>query len=479
MLGVFFGGKAYNALRRYLNGGREPVADVAKARRGPAACSPEIGSGPAARKTGPVTDYRLGIVDEDAVRVLRAALTEGRDPAAALTDLAERYPAFGNALFGEALLARFGWNPDVRLITSFVRKLVTEAPAEQPRLPAREAEALIRIFLGEGDLAGEAGRTAFDVPAVQVAIMRQILTEWSPGAAEVADLLDRAEAMAMQLREHGAELIPAIEQKYLGGPDPGGAPPGPQPSDVVRDLTQRGLDRNALGRPEDALACFDRAIGIDPGHAAALAGRGDALCMLGRYQEAIRDFGEALRRDPACYPAVIGRATTFLDMDDLDGALAEFGRAISLAPREPGGFAGRGQVCLDLGRYDEALADFSTVIELEPGNALAMGCRSMAYRELGMLQNAIGDLSAAIGIDPAAWLFGQRGRVYQDLGRLDEAVADYSRAIAIDPHDAVMIAMRADAYREQGRDAAAAAELERAFALDPTLAGDSDDDPDA
>ncbi len=53
-----------------------------------------------------------------------------------------------------------------------------------------------------------------------------------------------------------------------------------------------------LGRREDALASYTRALALAPGYAGALEMRGYLLHVLGRNEEASRDFADALRLAP-------------------------------------------------------------------------------------------------------------------------------------------------------------------------------------
>jgi tetratricopeptide (TPR) repeat protein len=61
---------------------------------------------------------------------------------------------------------------------------------------------------------------------------------------------------------------------------------------------------NTLGRPQEALQCFDNALKLDPKDADAWVGKGTALMALGRNQEAIPCFDKALDLDPQ-----LGRTT--------------------------------------------------------------------------------------------------------------------------------------------------------------------------
>lgn len=54
----------------------------------------------------------------------------------------------------------------------------------------------------------------------------------------------------------------------------------------------------ATGRPEEAVACYDRALVLDPDYAWAHGSRAIAHEALGRIPEALADLDRALELDP-------------------------------------------------------------------------------------------------------------------------------------------------------------------------------------
>ncbi|HSB61185.1 MAG TPA: protein kinase, partial [Vicinamibacteria bacterium] len=64
------------------------------------------------------------------------------------------------------------------------------------------------------------------------------------------------------------------------------------------DLTSEGLGLMSLGRPREALACYERAIARNPLAAAIHRSMGHALVALGRFEEASSAFGRAADLDP-------------------------------------------------------------------------------------------------------------------------------------------------------------------------------------
>ena len=69
----------------------------------------------------------------------------------------------------------------------------------------------------------------------------------------------------------------------------------PQDPDIA---TEEGRIDLTIGKPQDALVAFGRALALDPGNAAAYNNRGVALLMLGQREAARADFERALKIDP-------------------------------------------------------------------------------------------------------------------------------------------------------------------------------------
>jgi tetratricopeptide (TPR) repeat protein len=96
---------------------------------------------------------------------------------------------------------------------------------------------------------------------------------------------------------------------------------------------------------EDALAWFDKALAVSPGHRGALMGRAIVLLQTGRDAEA-----------EAAFSAMIEQLPRTLTADDPTG------RAV-LA----GAFANRGILYDRTGRYAEALADYRQALTIDAG----------------------------------------------------------------------------------------------------------------
>ena len=78
----------------------------------------------------------------------------------------------------------------------------------------------------------------------------------------------------------------------------------------VDALNNRALVLVALGRPEDALASFDRALAIQPNYVEALNNVGVILSSLKRPERALASFDKALKIKPDYVEAWLNRGNT-------------------------------------------------------------------------------------------------------------------------------------------------------------------------
>ncbi len=85
-----------------------------------------------------------------------------------------------------------------------------------------------------------------------------------------------------------------------------------------------------LGREEEALASYGRALALQPGHVQALSNNGVILDDLRRYEEAVASFDRALSIRPDYRPALSNRGNALGSLGRFDEALASYDNALAL-----------------------------------------------------------------------------------------------------------------------------------------------------
>ena len=236
-------------------------------------------------------------------------------------------------------------------------------------------------------------------------------------------------------------------------------------------IGSRGQTYQAMGRYDDALTDLSRAIELKPEYAWAITSRGNTYRAMGRYDDALTDYNRAIERHPEDAFALTRRGLTYWLMGRHDDALTDFSRAIELDPEYAWAIANRGDTYRDMGRYDDALTDLNRAIEVDPEYAWAFANRGDTYRDMGRYDDALTDLNRAIEVDPEyAWAITSRGATHRDMGRYDDALTDYSRAIELKPEYAFAITSRGHTYRDMGRYDDALTDYSRAIEVDPEYA---------
>jgi len=102
--------------------------------------------------------------------------------------------------------------------------------------------------------------------------------------------------------------------------------------------------RYSQGRYQEAIALYDRALGLNPYRAVWYNNRGNCYSSLKNYVRSVVDYTSALDVDPYLQEAWVNRADSRLELGDLEGALSDATRIIELAPRYGWGYAKRGEV---------------------------------------------------------------------------------------------------------------------------------------
>jgi predicted O-linked N-acetylglucosamine transferase (SPINDLY family) len=161
-----------------------------------------------------------------------------------------------------------------------------------------------------------------------------------------------------------------------------------------------GVLRAQQNRLPEALEMLGQALKINPRDVRALVNYGNVLNLLGRFEEAIASYDRALALG-ADAETWNNRGNALQSLGRPLEALASHDQALALGPNDVKSLYERGCVLNELGRFDEALASYDRVLALAPNHAEALNNRGYIWwLNRKLYAPAIADLQRALVLDP-------------------------------------------------------------------------------
>lgn len=172
------------------------------------------------------------------------------------------------------------------------------------------------------------------------------------------------------------------------------------------------------------------------GTAEALNNRGVALDQLGRLEDALASFDRALALFPDYLEALNNRASVLIGLKQPAAALASCDKALAIRPDIGQILNNRGIALRDLGRKDEAVTAFRQALVVQPDRADVQTNLGVTLRELGHLELAEASLRQAL---PARTpqVFQSLATVLYEMGKVAEATRIYQQWLAHEPDNPI------------------------------------------
>jgi hypothetical protein len=139
----------------------------------------------------------------------------------------------------------------------------------------------------------------------------------------------------------------------------------------------------AQKKPEEAEACYARALELKPDYAEAWYNLGNTRQSQEKLVEAAACYQRAIQLKPQLPEAHYNLGNTLHTLDRLDEAAACFERALALRPEYAEAHYNLGCVFEDLGRLDEALSSMARALEIKPDYPQAQFGQALAQLRNG------------------------------------------------------------------------------------------------
>ncbi len=222
-------------------------------------------------------------------------------------------------------------------------------------------------------------------------------------------------------------------------------------------------------RQAEALACFEKAVKIQPWRALAHSSLCGALQSAGRVEEAERECAAAIRLDPSYWEGHNNMAAVYAALGRPEDAIAEFRAAAKANPFGAAAFANLGVMLFSRGRMQEALAADESAIALDANKPAPHYNKGVVLLETGDTRGARDEFEEALRLNPNyAEAHAMLGTALTRLpgGSLD-SFEEFGAALRLNPNLALAHGNLAVALSDAGRDRDAVEQIRAAVLLEP------------
>jgi tetratricopeptide (TPR) repeat protein len=221
----------------------------------------------------------------------------------------------------------------------------------------------------------------------------------------------------------------------------------------------------------EAMEQFQKALEIQPDNAMIHNSFGNALLQKGQVDEAIVHYQKALKIMPDSAYVCCGLGNALLQKGQVDEAMEQFQKAIRLQPDLAMAHYDLGNLLLQKGRVDDAIACYQKALKINPGYAEAHYNLGNAFLQERSVDEAIQQYQSALEIKPDyAEAHINLGAVLLQKGRLDDAAEQFQQAINIQPDSARAHYNLSQVLLSKGRSDEAMAHLQKALEIRPDYA---------
>ncbi|PSF34925.1 hypothetical protein C7H19_18125 [Aphanothece hegewaldii CCALA 016] len=251
-------------------------------------------------------------------------------------------------------------------------------------------------------------------------------------------------------------------------------------SNSILILFNQALQLSNSGKNEEAIACYDKLLQIEPNNGGAWFNRAGDLSSLNKYKDAIYSYTKVLECkefESGFYDAYMNRGNLLKLLERYGEALFSFNKALQINPNDALAWSWRGYALYFLDRYEEALDSFNKSLQYEPiwtiddpnWKVIIWWHRAFTLKRLCNYEEAIISFNKVLEFNPnhdGALL--QRGEIlYKVFDQNEEALACFNKALQLNSNNADAWCNRALILSSLNRYEEALASFDKCLQIQP------------
>ena len=234
----------------------------------------------------------------------------------------------------------------------------------------------------------------------------------------------------------------------------------------------RGKAFDQMGRVDDAIVEYQKALRIRPDYADAQNNLGNALHLKGRTDEAISHYQQALDAKPDNAEAHNNLGNALLETGRPDEAISQYQLALQIAPAFAEAHNNLAAALEQKGRTDQAILQYREALQIKPDYAEAHNNLGLALVRKGRTSEAISQYQMTLRLEPAnvesqnnlAWLLATSAQASLRNGGKAVELAQKANVLTQGENPVILHTLAA-AYAEAGRFSEAVQTAQRALQL--------------
>jgi tetratricopeptide (TPR) repeat protein len=234
--------------------------------------------------------------------------------------------------------------------------------------------------------------------------------------------------------------------------------------------TNKGASLAFLGRHQEAIACFDRALQMNPRDSLALYNKGNIMgTAFHRLDEANSFYDRALAINPREFRAWSNKAAMFWGMGRHREQFECCEKALAINPYDARALTLKGISLRSSAKHEAALDCFNKALEADPNFILAWISKGTSLTALNRFSEAISCFDHLItsrsSFEQQAWL--EKGIILMQLKQPESAISCFDQAVNLNPKDARAWLIRGECLENLRRFNDALQSFENALSANP------------